>query len=115
MKFRPWQPLLDGMLARVWIVDPIGFHVVAANQARIRKRCWQSALDSAGPNATGNARVQGKIVIGPSGAVQSATASGAERDYPGLSSCIAGQMQGWKFPPSSGSTPVNVPFVFAGQ
>ena len=31
------------------------------------------------------------------------SASGAEKDYPGLSSCIAGQMQGWKFPPSSGS------------
>lgn len=89
--------------------------VVGANQPRIRKRCWQPALDSAGPNASGNARVKGKIVIGASGAVQSASASGAEKDYPGLSSCIAGQMQGWKFPPSSGSTPVDVPFVFAGQ
>ena len=89
--------------------------VVSANQARIRKRCWQPALDSAGPTASGNARVKGKIVIGPSGAVQSASASGAEKDYPGLSSCIAGQMQGWKFPPSSGTTPVDVPFVFAGQ
>ncbi|MBK8252431.1 MAG: zinc-ribbon domain-containing protein [Polyangiaceae bacterium] len=89
--------------------------VVASNQARIRKRCWQPALDSAGPNASGNARVKGHIVIGPSGAVQSASASGAEKDYPGLSSCIAGQMQGWKFPPSGGTTPVDVPFVFAGQ
>lgn len=89
--------------------------VVSANQPRIRKRCWQPALDSAGPNATGNARVTGKIVIGPSGAVQSATASGAEKDYPGLSSCIAAQMQGWRFPPSGGTTPVNVPFVFAGN
>ena len=36
MKFRPWQPLLDGMLEAVWIVDPIGFHVVAANRAAAR-------------------------------------------------------------------------------
>ena len=89
--------------------------VVAANQARVKKRCWQPALDAAGPNASPNARVSGKIVIGPSGSVDSASASGAEKDYPGLSSCIAGQMKGWKFPPSGGSTPVNVPFVFAGQ
>ncbi len=89
--------------------------VVAANQARVKKRCWQPALDAAGANASPNARVSGKIVIGPSGSVDSASASGAEKDYPGLSSCIAGQMKGWKFPPSGGSTPVNVPFVFAGQ
>lgn len=89
--------------------------VVASNQARVRKRCWQPALDSAGSNVSPNARVQGRIVIGPSGSVDSASASGAEKDFPGLSSCIAGQMKGWKFPPSGGSTPVNVPFVFAGQ
>jgi hypothetical protein len=89
--------------------------VVAANQARIRKRCWQQALDSAGANASPNARVSGKIVIGPSGSVDSATASGSEKDFPTLASCIAGQMKGWKFPPSGSSTPVNVPFVFAGQ
>ncbi len=59
--------------------------------------------------------MKGRIVIGPSGAVQSASASGGEKDFPGLSSCVAGQMQGWKFPPSGGSTPVDVPFVFAGQ
>ncbi|MFO0586375.1 MAG: GYF domain-containing protein [Polyangiaceae bacterium] len=89
--------------------------VVSSNQSRVRKRCWQPALDSAGPNAPGSARVQGRITIGASGSVESATASGSEKDYPGLSSCIAGQMKTWKFPPSGGSTPVNVPFVFAGQ
>jgi hypothetical protein len=89
--------------------------VVVANQPRVKKRCWQPALDSAGAGAPSSARVRGKIVIGPSGAVQSASASGAEKDFPGLSSCVAGQMQGWKFAPSSGSTPVEVPFFFAGQ
>lgn len=89
--------------------------VVNANQARVRKRCWQPALDSAAQGAPGSARVRGHIVIGPSGSVESASASGSEKDFPGLSSCIAGQMKGWKFPPSSGSTPVDIPFVFAGQ
>lgn len=88
--------------------------VVAQNQALIRRKCWQPALDQragAGPSA----RVNASIVIGPSGNVQSASASGAEKDYPGLSSCIAGRINGWKFPPSSGATPVNVPFFFAAQ
>lgn len=89
--------------------------VVSSNQSRVRKRCWQPALDSAAKGAAPNARVKGHIVIGASGAVDSASASGSEKDYPGLSSCIAGQMKGWKFPPSSGSTPVDIPFVFAGQ
>jgi hypothetical protein len=88
--------------------------VVAQNQALIRRKCWQPALDSRagwGPSA----RVNAKILIGPSGDVQTASASGAENDYPGLSSCIAARVKGWKFPPSSSSTPVNIPFVFAAQ
>lgn len=89
--------------------------VVVANQPRVKKRCWQPALDAAGAGAPSSARVRGRITIGPSGAVQSASASGGEKDFPGLAPCVAGQMQGWKFPPSSGSTPVEVPFFFAGQ
>jgi hypothetical protein len=88
--------------------------VVAQNQALIRRKCWQPALDSragGGPSA----RVTAKILIGPSGNVETASASGAESDYPGLSSCIASRVQGWKFPASSSSTPVNIPFVFAAQ
>jgi hypothetical protein len=88
--------------------------VVAQNQALIRRKCWQPALDSrAGWGPT--ARVSAKILIGPSGDVQTASASGAENDYPGLSSCIAARVKGWKFPPSASSTPVNIPFVFAAQ
>ncbi len=109
----PTNPTSDPSLGQLSAGEIQG--VVSSNQARVRKRCWQPALDSAGANASPNARVQGRIVIGPSGSVDSATASGAEKDFPGLSSCIAGQMKGWKFPPSGGSTPVNVPFVFAGQ
>ncbi len=89
--------------------------VVARNQPMIRRRCWQPALDGRAPNGANSARVSGTINISPSGAVSSATASGAEKDFPGLASCIAAQMRGWKFPPSGSPSTAAVPFVFAGQ
>ena len=89
--------------------------VVAQNQSIVKRKCWQPALESRATNAPTTARVNGAITIGASGNVESASASGGERDFPGLSSCIASRMKGWKFPPSGSSTPVNVPFVFAGQ
>ncbi|AUX21040.1 hypothetical protein SOCEGT47_015180 [Sorangium cellulosum] len=89
--------------------------VVEANRPGVRRHCWQPALDARARNAPSTARVTAAVVISPSGAVQSATASGSEKDYPGLSSCIASRVRSWKFPPSSGSMTVNIPFVFAAQ
>jgi hypothetical protein len=89
--------------------------VVSQNQPLVKRKCWQPAIDARPPNGPTTARVNGSITISASGAVDSAAASGAEKDFPGLSSCIQGRMKGWKFPPSGGSTTVNVPFVFAGQ
>jgi hypothetical protein len=89
--------------------------VVSQNQPRVRRKCWQPALDGQPPNGPRNARVTVSITINASGSVDSASASGSERDFPGLASCIAGMVKGWKFPASGGSTTVNVPFVFAGQ
>jgi predicted Zn finger-like uncharacterized protein len=89
--------------------------VVAQNQPRVRRRCWQPALDGQAANGPKNARIMVAITIGASGNVDSASASGSERDFPGLATCIAGMVRGWKFPPSGSSTQVNVPFVFAGQ
>jgi hypothetical protein len=88
--------------------------VVAQNQAIIKRKCWVPALEAKPPNAPSSAKVLGSLVIGSSGSVESANASGGDA-FPGLASCIASRMKNWKFPPSSGSTPVNVPFVFAGQ
>jgi hypothetical protein len=88
--------------------------VVERNRPLLKRRCWQPEV-SARQGMGGSARVNTSFTIGPSGAVQSASASGGESDYPGLSSCIAARIREWKFPPSSGSTPVNVPFVFAAQ
>jgi hypothetical protein len=89
--------------------------VVESNRAGIRKRCWQPALDARPKGGPSNARVSASLVIGPSGSVESVSAGGAESTFPGLSSCIAGRIKSWKFPPSSGSSPVNVPFFFAEQ
>jgi len=89
--------------------------VVASNTPRVRRKCWQPALDSKSPSAPTSARVNGSITIGPSGNVDSVSASGSEKDFPGLSSCIAASMKSWKFPASGGSSTFAVPFVFAGQ
>jgi predicted Zn finger-like uncharacterized protein len=89
--------------------------VVSQNQPLVKRKCWQPALEARAANAPTTARVMGTISIGPSGAVESASASGAESSYPGLSACIQQRMKGWKFPPSGGSQTVQVPFVFAGQ
>ncbi|MEN9492432.1 MAG: hypothetical protein RJA63_2881, partial [Pseudomonadota bacterium] len=32
MSFARWQPLLDGMIDAVWLVDPLELRIVAANQ-----------------------------------------------------------------------------------
>ncbi|MFO0756917.1 MAG: GYF domain-containing protein [Byssovorax sp.] len=89
--------------------------VVTRNQPLIRRRCWQPALDGRPPNGPNSARVSGTINIAPNGSVTSATASGAEKDFPGLSSCIAAQMKNWKFPASGAPSTAAVPFYFAGQ
>ncbi|WP_129574123.1 GYF domain-containing protein [Sorangium cellulosum] len=89
--------------------------VVEANRPSVRRHCWQPALDARDRNASTTARVSASVVIGASGAVQSVSAGGSEKDYPGLASCIASRIKSWRFPPSSGSTPVTIPFVFAAQ
>ena len=81
----------------------------------MKRKCWQPALDARAKDGPSTARVSASLTIGPSGNVDSVSASGGERDFPGLASCIAGSIKGWKFPPSGGSTPVSVPFVFASQ
>jgi hypothetical protein len=89
--------------------------VVSRNKPIITRRCWTPAYDARASNAPKSARVSASVTIGPSGSVQSVNASGASDHYPGLASCVAGSIRGWTFPPSGGSTTVNIPFVFSGQ
>ncbi len=88
---------------------------VSRYTASVRRSCWQPALDSRSPDAPTSARVSVKIDISASGNVSSASSSGDPKGYRGLASCIEGRVRNWTFPPSSGATTVNVPFVFAAQ
>jgi hypothetical protein len=89
--------------------------VVSQNQPLVKRKCWQPALDAKSKDAPTTARVSAKVTIGPSGNVESVSAGGADKDYPGLAACVASRIKGWKFPPSGAPTNVNIPFVFAGQ
>jgi hypothetical protein len=89
--------------------------VVTANQPMVKRRCWQPALEARPLDAPTNVRVMASMVIDASGNVESVNATGGEKDFPGLSTCIASRIRSWKFPASGGATPVNVPFLFAGQ
>jgi predicted Zn finger-like uncharacterized protein len=89
--------------------------VVSQNTALVRRKCWQPALEARAQNGPTTVKITGSITVSGSGAVSDASASGGEKDFPGLSSCIAASMKRWKFPPSGGSSTFNVPFVFAGQ
>ena len=81
----------------------------------VQRSCWQPALDTRDANAPTSARVAVTIKVAPSGSVAGVSTSGDPKGYRGLSSCIAARVRGWQFPASSGTTTVNVPFVFAAQ
>jgi hypothetical protein len=81
----------------------------------VKRSCWQPALDTRDKDAPTSARVTVSITVGPDGKVRQATTSGDPKGYSGLASCISRRVQTWTFPPSSGTTTVNVPFVFAAQ
>jgi hypothetical protein len=81
----------------------------------VRRSCWQPALDTRAKDAPTSARVNVTITVGAGGNVQNVSTSGEPRGYRGLANCIASRVRGWQFPASSGTTTVNVPFVFAAQ
>ena len=79
----------------------------------IRRACWGSALATRDADAGPFARVQVAILIAADGGVQSVVSRGDPPGYHGLSDCIVRRVKTWQFPASSGSTTVNVPFVYA--
>jgi hypothetical protein len=72
-------------------------------------------LNARAPGVPSSAKVTAQITVDASGRVQSVTASGAPRGYPGLAHCIEEAVKGWTFPRSFGETVTNVPFMFVGQ
>jgi len=87
--------------------------VVQSHRAFVKRQCWEPALSAKAPNSPSSARVVVSINVARDGAVQNANTTGGD-GYPGLATCVQGQVNKWKFPPSEGST-VTVPFVFAAQ
>jgi hypothetical protein len=87
--------------------------VVQAHRAFVKRQCWDNALSTRSSGAPSSAKVVVSINVARDGTVQSASANGGEA-YPGLASCVQGNVKGWKFPSSEGAI-VNVPFVFAAQ
>jgi TonB family protein len=87
--------------------------VVQSHRAFVKRQCWEPALSAKAPNSPSSARVVVSINVARDGSVQNANTTGGD-GYPGLASCVQGQVNKWKFPPSEGST-VNVPFIFAAQ
>jgi outer membrane biosynthesis protein TonB len=81
----------------------------------VRQNCWQRALNARAPGVPSSAKVTATITVDASGKVQSVSAAGAPRGYPGLAHCIEDAVRGWAFPRSSGETVTNVPFMFVGQ
>jgi len=88
--------------------------VVQSHRAFVKRQCWDPALSARAPNAPSSARVVVAINVGRDGSVQNANASGGD-GYPGLPSCVQGNVKNWKFPQSDGTTSFTVPFVFAAQ
>lgn len=88
---------------------------VSRYRTSVKRSCWQPALDARDKGAPSSARVTATITVLGSGAVKSVTTSGDPQGYRGLASCIQSRVSSWTFPASSGTTTVNVPFVFAAQ
>lgn len=87
--------------------------VIAASGARLRKECWQPALDARSPDAPTSATVLVQLEIDPSGQVVAAQADKAPPGYPLLATCILAVVRSLTFRPARGSTLVNVPYVFS--
>jgi hypothetical protein len=78
--------------------------VVSQHQLAVRRQCIDNGGGSVGAT---NETVQ--ITIGPSGAVQSAIATGND---PVTGHCLESEIQRWEFPATGTTATVNVPFRF---
>jgi predicted Zn finger-like uncharacterized protein len=80
--------------------------VVMQHQQGVKRTCWER---SSGTTPSANVSVQ--ISVSPTGAVQSAQATGND---PVVTHCIENEVRGWKFPMGS-SVPIVIPFHFVRQ
>ena len=81
--------------------------VVNNRKTGITRTCWERNNSN-----LSNANVTCHITIAANGTVSSSQADGSD---PVVAKCIEQQVKGWTFPPSSGSTRVDLPFHFVRQ
>ncbi len=81
---------------------------VRNHAAGVKRTCWEKIGD--GKAGTVNITVEAKV--SGSGSVSSATATGND---PTIGKCIEGAVRSWQFPPTGGTTTVNIPFKFVRQ
>lgn len=84
--------------------------VVNRNRRQLQSCYERAARGQANPP---NVRMNVSIVVGRSGTVTRATATG--QDFGGLRSCIERSVRGWRFPASSNGGPARFPVVFSGR
>jgi hypothetical protein len=87
--------------------------VIGAAVPRVKRACWQPALNTRYEGDPTLLRVVAQIDIGADGSVSHARAQ--QGPYPKLSSCIEGVLRTLKFPESASGAKVNVPFVFGAR
>jgi hypothetical protein len=88
---------------------------VARYMGSVKRACWQPALDKRPLDAPTTARIMVTVTVVPNGSVQNTVDTGDAKGYAGLAACVSARVRGWRFPPSSDVTTINIPFVFAAQ
>jgi hypothetical protein len=86
--------------------------VIAEAAPRVKRSCWQPALDERAVDAPTNVRIVVFARIDRSGAVLDVKTSEAPPAYPNLASCVEKIVRGLTFPRASDETTTNIPFVF---
>ena len=81
--------------------------VVHGHAPGVKRSCWEKV-----GSQSNTVNVTCHVVIAGSGAVQSVSANG---DDATVSKCIENAIRGWSFPPSGGTTNVDIPFHFVRQ
>ncbi|MBK9000440.1 MAG: AgmX/PglI C-terminal domain-containing protein [Myxococcales bacterium] len=87
--------------------------VVARHRHEVKERCWEPALAKRKEGAASSVRLSVTFTIEANGSVTAVKAGASPPDYPGLASCVAGEVRAWSFGPASAALVVAVPFVFA--
>jgi predicted Zn finger-like uncharacterized protein len=82
--------------------------VVRNRSAGVKRTCWERG----GGEKAGTVSVRVLLSVSGSGQVTEATASGPD---PIMNKCIENQVRTWQFPPTGGTSKVEIPFHFVAQ